>query len=274
MEERMESGSPNPPAFIEALQEMEEPQQPQAETAAPPVSDLDIEAADRETLAEELRRLRQRIGTEDDVAVVKSQRDKLRNRLAELEQQLAAKQVEEQMRQQIAQMEAAYQQWVGQWRNYIDSQADPAARQAAEAEFAQHDQNVRQQMEQRVREMNLQLRESALAAIQQASDEERRVQAVIEGYKEAAKAIGADPEKLDTSSFSKLIQSFTAEAKKVRGSGAYPTPPQRGGRASRVRDVQSWFDYHIGKGDFAKIEQAFEAAKTFPGLRVEDIISR
>ncbi len=272
----VEGGSPTAPEELFAALRGE-PQEPETSAERAP------EATEAEPdLAAQLEKLRARLGTDDDVNVVKSQRDKLRYQLEQYQQQAQA-QVQS-LAQRLAQLEqtqvqGAYQQWEAQWQAYLAAAPDDAALQRRTQEYTQARQLAQQQIQAQARERELAQREQAVHQ----TDAERAQQAMIDFttsvYENVAEELGLDKSKLSKESYSALRNSFTEEVKRIKeaadGQGQkFPTPPQRHGRVGPRRDTRGWFEGLIAQGDFDKIEDAFRIAKQSQGLKLEDIISR
>lgn len=262
------------PQAMFAAEEFEEAEEPEASAEA---EDAEVEEVDPR---EELKKLKQRLGTDEDVSVVKSQRDRLRNQLEEyqgrvepLVQELSARM--QQMEQSRVQQE--YQQWESQWQGYVASSPDARTRQAREAEFASARQTAQQRMQMYQQEQELARREQVLRQSDAQKGQQALIDFVTSTYEDMAKEVGIDPSKLKRENYSALKQSFQEQLQQSRLKQAprnLPTRPRHGGRTGGPKDVNSWFDSAIGSRDYQKLEDAFSAAKQFDGLRLEDIISR
>lgn len=235
-----------------------------------------------EDLAERLARLQQRLGTEEDVSVVKSQRDRIRNQFEEYRSQIEP--VMEQLAQRLQQLEQSrvqsdFQRWEQQWQQYVGAAPNAQERQWRESQFAQARQAALQQIALHQREQQLGQREQMLQQTGGDHAQQALVDFVIGMYEEIAKTVGVDSAKLNRENYSALKQSFAEQLQEKqklaqKAPPKLPTRPQRGGHTSAPRDVYDWFQSYAQKGDYGSIEQAFQAMKQFEGLRLEDILSR
>lgn len=234
------------------------------------------------SIREQLRKLQERLGTEEDVSVVKSQRDKLRNELEQYRSQVEP--YVQQLSQRLEQLEQTrvqsdYQRWEDEWRNYVASSPDPQTHQQRTQEFNRAREAAQQQMALYQRQQQLAQREQSLAQGDSERAQQSLIQFVTGVYEEAAKEMGLDTSKLNRDNYSALRASFKEQleqTKRLRESPPrkVPTRPQRGGRTSAPKDVHNWFDGLIAKQDYQTIENAFRAMKEFDGMTLEDIISR
>lgn len=251
------------------------------EEAEEPETSVEPEEAEEEVdPRSELKKLKERVGTDEDVSVVKSQRDRLRNQLEEyqgrvepLVQELSTRM--QQMEQGRVQEE--YQRWESQWQGYVASSPDARTRQARESEFANARQTAQQRMQMYQQQQELARREQVLRQNDNQKGQQALIDFVTSTYEDMAKQVGIDPAKLNRENFSALKSSFQEQLQQSRLRQAprnLPTRPRHGGRTGGPKDVNSWFDNAIGSHDYQKLQDAFTAAKQFEGLRLEDIISR
>lgn len=271
------TGSPERPEdLFRALAGQGEPEEP------PASAEEQAEEEPEPDPREQLRRLQERIGTEEDVSVVKSQRDRLRNQFEEYQAQVQP--LIQQLTQRLSQLEqgqaqSAYQQWEQQWRDYVSAASDPQTRQWRAQEFAHAQQLAQQQMELQQRQQALAQREQALHQGTDQQAQQSLVNFVTAVYEEVGRQLNLDVSKLNKESYSSLKKSFDEQLQETQRQRQQvppkpPTPPQRRGRTGAPRDVHSWFDNLFAEGNYQKIEDAFRAAKEFQGIKVEDIISR
>ncbi len=263
-----ESDEPETDAELEEPEEELEPE----EEPSPPEEDV----------REQLRRLQQRVGTEDDVSAVKSQRDRLRNELEEYRAQVEPHIQElaqrlEQLEQ--GQVQSQYQRWEAQWQGYIDAAPDTPTRQERMQQFAQARQTAQREMALYQRQQELAKREQNLQQTDTQKAQQSLIDFVTGFYDEVGKKLGMDVTKLNKDSYSGLRQSFDEQLEQVtrlrqQAPRKLPTRPQRGGRTSAPKDVTGWFDNLIGKKDYQTIEEAFRVMKESQGVKLEDIISR
>ena len=111
-----------PPSMLDAVAGLEEPQEPEVSAEEPtepeepeePAEGAEAPTDDISRLEQELNKLRQKVGTDEDVSVVKSQRDKLRNQLEQLQAQVEEHQrMLETQQQQMTQ--AQLQEQLASW---------------------------------------------------------------------------------------------------------------------------------------------------------------
>ena len=251
------------------LESIEVDVEPQVEDNAEPEPQ-----EDSDPLTARLKALEQRIGTDDDVRKVKSQRDQLKNELDQLKP--AVEQLQAQVMQTVAQRardeDAAFET---AWAQHIRSQPDQAHVSLAQQQYNA----MKTQRDADRRAAVIDQRERQLVSQEQESSAQQMVQGVQALYSSLAQSAGVDPSKLDMSSAGNLQKSFQAEIAKAQRLGQNPPPkpghaPQRGGAPAPAKTVMNWFDDAVASGDFKRINAAFKAASEHQGLTVDDIVRR
>lgn len=200
----------------------------------------------------EIQKLRQKLGTDEDVNVVKSQRDQLRNQLQQIQAQWEAERQELQALMQQAQQQL---QWYQQ--QYV--QQMPPEQQQAWAQQAQ--QMQLQQYIQALQAQNQQYQQMIAQQRQQQAVE--RIKATIIGaYQDAATAAGVDPGELDTSSYEALQKSYNDKVRPMLGRKQPPSPPQVPNRGAPTpqKGVDQWFAETLNNKGWNEIERIFDLA--------------
>jgi len=208
----------------------------------------------------ELTRLQQRIGTENDVNTVKSQRDQLRNQYEQIRQQAEAD------RAQAAQLQAQVQQY----QAYLMQQMPPEQQAAYQQQQAQqaYQQQLYQAQEQARQYQQQLLQVQAQSAMQQLRE------AMIRPYADAAQTVGIDPSELDTSNFEALQKSYNEKVRPRLGAKQPPAPPQVPNRGvpNPARTVDQFFGNILsGENPQAALERVFRQGAQ-GGVRIEDIL--
>jgi hypothetical protein len=232
------------------------------------------EPQDESPLLARLKALEQRIGTEEDVRTVKSQRDQLRNELEQLKpsiEQLQRAVQETQVRStrdEDAQFEYS-------WKQYVDSQPSPEARNAAIREYNFN----KAQRDLAKREALIAQREAETNQSYTSAQEQMRAQAIMGFYDEQARTVGVDPAKLDHTSPQKLSDSFRAEFEKAQRLRQNPPPtpgaqPQRQKGTPATQTIDQWFARAAQQNDWRKINEAIKYAEQNKGVPIEDILRR
>jgi hypothetical protein len=240
--------------------------EPDEGASAEPVDDV-------AELRKQIEELQKRIGTDDDVNVVKSQRDKARNEVDQLRPAVEGLQQQFQSIQQQRQTNE-YANWEQQWRAHVAAQPDEPSRRLASQQFEV------------AREKVVLAQQAQIVAQQRASLEQRAQQdgvqslinKTVQTYAKLAETLGIPARELNLESESKLQASFDeAVAKRQRLNqnppANIPHVPQRG-RQAPAQDLESWFDSKRAQGKYNDIEAVFTAAKQGQGLRPEDILRR
>ena len=241
----------------------EAPEEPTPEPEAAPDPNAE--------LLERLKKLESRVGTDDDVSVVKSQRDKIKNENEQIRPAIEA------LQQQIAALAAQRAQdddqaFDYQWQQWIAGQTD---KQAAQARYEVAQQN-----------RLLQRRAAAVAQAEQGirqAQEQQYFGQVIENtkriFRDLAMKAGVPPSELDETSEDALKASFEAAYQKKQRQEQTPArvpghKPQRGGAPAPAKDVRSWFSQKAATNKWGDIEQAFQAAENIRGLDINEILRR
>ena len=209
----------------------------------------------------ELTRLQQRIGTDNDVNTVKSQRDQLRNQFEQVRQQAEAD------RAQMTQLQAQVQQY----QAYLMQQMPPDQQAAYRQQQAQE---VYQQQLYAAQEQARQYQQQLLQAQAQSAMQQLR-DAMIRPYADTAQTVGIDPSDLDTSSFDALQKSYNEKVKPRLVPRQVPTPPQSPNRGapSPTRTIDQLFNAAlVSENPRAALERIFNAGNQ-GGVKIEDIIN-
>lgn len=253
----------------------------EAPNAEQPAEESDgLEELSYDDLRKRVRELEAKRGTENDVSVLKSQRDKLRNELEQYKSQ-----TQEQFNQVQQQLQGLTQQrttdiakdFETQWSTYIRQQPAGPAQQQAQAEYREKraqfyaDLKVAQQMailEQEKRQVG-----EAKQQLQTIAE----IESYVRKGDELARSIGVDPARLDRSNQAAYDDSLKREAERIRevresNVPGIPPKPARGGKVARARDMQGWFNSRIANNDWQAIDDMYKAAPYYP--TTEDILSR
>ena len=211
----------------------------------------------------EYERLQQKMGTDNDVNVVKSQRDQVKNQLQQMQAAL------ENTRRQAEAEQAQMRQALEQYQAWYVQQMPPE--QQAQWQQAQQYQAQQGQWQQVVAERDA-LR-NQLAQTQAAQMTERLKQMTIQPYVEAAQAVGLDPSELDVTNVESLQRSFNEKVKPLLGLRQPPSPPgvPNRGQPAPPQDIDTFFAGLMnGPNPQAAIERAFERARG-GGVKPTDI---
>lgn len=235
-----------------------------------PESNEPQELTPEEKREQELAYYRSRVGTPEDVANVKSQRDQALAQLRQLQEQSATTQAQVQALQQ----QAAYaQQLEAQMVAMQAQQLPPDQRQA----FLQNYQNTLYQRQQQAEAQSIAAQRQQIQNYEAAQQAEGVVNRMKDAYRVACQTVGGDVQRLDLSTPQTAEQSLAAELKRVQTERAQRggprrtppgAPPPRGG-APRRQDVDGFFDNH----DQGELNALIERAR-MGGLRVEDFAGR
>lgn len=205
--------------------------------------------------AAEYEALQKKLGTEEDVNAVKSQRDQARHQLEEYQAQL------QQWEQERAQYQQALSQAQQQLQYYMQQQyaqmsPEQQAMYAQQAQQAQYQQYLAQ-----LQQQNQEYRQK-LAEIERQRQVEPIKQAIMRTYSEAARAAGVDPNELDFSSMGALEQSYTEKVKPLLGArqSPPPAPPQTPNRGvpTPPPSIDAWFQNTIKDKGLNEVERIFD----------------
>lgn len=205
--------------------------------------------------AAEYEALQKKLGTEEDVNTVKSQRDQIKHQLAQMQAQL------QQWEQERAQYQQAMTQAQQQLQYYVQQQyaqmsPEQQAMYAQQAQQAQYQQYLAQLAAKN------QEYEQKLAQYERQQQIEPIKQAIIRTYSEAARAAGVDANELDFSSLGALEQSYTEKVKPLLGArqNPPPQPPQTPNRGMPTPPptVDAWFQNTIKDKGLSEVERIFD----------------
>ena len=163
----------------------------------------------------EYEKLQQKLGTDNDVNAVKSQRDQLRHQYEQVQAQVEAER---------AQVQAALEQARQQLAWYQQQQLQQMPPEQQQAYMAQYQQMQYQQQLQQYQQQ-AQAAQQQLQQWQAQQEAERVKQAIIAPYLDAAKAVGLSEKDLDTTSYEALKQSYQAKVVPMLGMQRPPNPP-------------------------------------------------
>lgn len=218
-----------------------------------------------EDLQSRIRQFEQRVGTEEDVRTVKSQRDTTQAQLQQTQQQLQATQAQLQelqvLKQQLSDQQAsAYAQTLpaDQAKQYMAEYQLRRQSEAVQQEYARA-QTVRSQAEQQAQFF------AALQAAQQALDAEIAL----------VRSVGLDPEKYDFSKGPSVRQVWQADLARQRSLQAAPPPkppaaPVRGNPAPAQNLEQKFESMSWGE----KVKFIEEIKNTRGRITVDDLLAR
>ncbi len=259
-----------PPAVEEEEDDLTTPEEGVGEEL-PPSDSAETQPEPDDPLAR-LKALEQRIGTEDDVRTVKSQRDQLK---AQLEQLAPAV---EQMRARLSQLESQRtqdedRQFESAWAQYI--QAQPAGERQELARQQYIAMKAKRDADRRAAEIAA--AQQAIATAAQEAQAEQTVQRVQSFFAAMAQEAGIDPAKLDMSSAGALYDSFKKEMTRLKELAQTTPPkpprkPQHSGSVSQGTTFSSWFDDLAARGDWARINRVFRQAEAKQGLSLEELM--
>lgn len=213
----------------------------------------------------EYEKLQQKLGSDADVNVVKSQRDQLRHQFEQMQAQIDAE------RQQVQQAMAQAQAQLQYYQQQQLQQMPPEQQQAyfAQAQQMQYQQQM-QAYQQRAEEA-----QQALLRYQAQEQAESVKQAIIRPYVDAAKSVGLSERDLDLTSFETLTKSYNEKVLPMLGMQRPPSPPAVPNRGTPL-GPQSPMDWMRGiinqENGMHQLEGVFDQLER--GVDPRDLIHR
>lgn len=221
------------------------------ESVAEGTDPLSVPEAPEVDYRAEYEKLQQKLGTDDDVNAVKSQRDQLRHQYEQMQAQV------EQERQQVQQALAQAQQQLMWYQQQQYQQMPPEQQQAYMAQYQQY--QYQQQLQQY--QQQAQQAQEQLTRWQAQQEAERVKQAIIAPYLDAAKAVGLSEQDLDLTSFEALKKSYQEKVVPMLGMQRPPNPPAvpNRGAPTAPQGPMEWMRGLINQpGGLNKIEGFFD----------------
>lgn len=218
------------------------------ETVGPEDSDAIVPAAEPEKdWQAEYAALQKKLGTEDDVNAVKSQRDQIKHQA----EQLAARQAEYEAT--LAQAQQQLQYYMQQ--QYAAMNPDQQAAWQYQAQQVQAQQYIAQ-----LQAQNAEYQRAIVEAQQRQAVDGIRA-AVLQVYGDVAQAAGISLDDLDVSSLGALHKSYTEKVKPILTSRqAPPTPPQvpNRGLPTTAPRIDEWFADAARTKGLNEVERLFD----------------